>query len=160
MLLQWLLILYCGAIYRSREWHRYTGVLPLAKGGALQAHLINYSNSCPASNVELNLVPNQSSKAVIVDEPWDLTNCRLDGLPTWVVAHIDPTYPHRSQSHIIWYISFNHYLYTYTTVKTVKLNFHVNTELRLSTTEQWTKTWIVSLVEQVSLHNGTDIRLS
>jgi hypothetical protein len=36
MLLQWLLILYCGAIYWSREWHIYTGDPPLAKGGSLQ----------------------------------------------------------------------------------------------------------------------------
>jgi hypothetical protein len=33
MLLQWLLILYCGAIYWSREWHRYIGVLSFDKVG-------------------------------------------------------------------------------------------------------------------------------
>jgi hypothetical protein len=43
MLLQWFLILYCGAIYWSREWHRYTGVLPLAKGGALHKPLWSFS---------------------------------------------------------------------------------------------------------------------
>jgi predicted transcriptional regulator len=33
MLLQLLLILYCGAIYWSREWYRYTGVLCFDKAG-------------------------------------------------------------------------------------------------------------------------------
>jgi hypothetical protein len=33
MLLQWLLILYSGSIYWSREWHRYTEVLSLDKAG-------------------------------------------------------------------------------------------------------------------------------
>jgi hypothetical protein len=33
MLLQWLLLLYCGAIYWSREWHKYTGVMSFDKAG-------------------------------------------------------------------------------------------------------------------------------
>jgi hypothetical protein len=54
MLLQWLLILYCGAIYWSREWHIYTGDLPLAKGGSL--HLLSCSSlhSSPSSSTDVH----------------------------------------------------------------------------------------------------------
>jgi hypothetical protein len=41
MLLQWLLILYCGAIYWSRECHRYTGILSFDKAGHYR-HLLSY----------------------------------------------------------------------------------------------------------------------
>jgi hypothetical protein len=85
MLLQWLLILYCGAIYWSREWHRYIGVLSFDKAGRYNGMWL-FDPFLPTLGPEFSPLEPRLS----VQPKWGLWE------PPW---SLDPEFP---SLHLIW----------------------------------------------------------
>jgi hypothetical protein len=107
-------------------------------GRTRSAALIYHSNSLPTSNVGLNFVPQGCPQTTNVmgleiSEIVGYMDC-LTGLQH---IYIQKTAT-RSQRLIRWHISSIRCLIYLHSMETVKLNFHLGKELRLTTTEQWT----------------------